>query len=249
MAFFQATSQNASAAEPDTQGVQPVNKNQVSEENLRERRYLWTARAFAMLFIVGLITNILMLSALSSLKPLVRVQPYQLTFSDKKTQVVNVAPMSVSPAVMQQMTRNLLSQYVKAYHSISSDKDEMMYKWGTGGLIDLMSAGPVYNQFQLETRDKLDNAFRVREVRVVDVKSILPYADDGWWKIDFDLIINSPERNGQDVLPYVALAKVRYEPTKVTWEKRWANPVGFKVENYGASPEKEFQAREKGKNK
>ena len=40
--------------------------SEVSEESLRERRYLWTARAFAIVTVVSFVTNIIMLMALYS---------------------------------------------------------------------------------------------------------------------------------------------------------------------------------------
>ena len=83
MALFALSSSLRPKAHKDPAAPQDainVVVDEVSEENLRERRYLWTARAFVMVFVVSLITNILMLMALFSLVPLTRVQPYELVF-------------------------------------------------------------------------------------------------------------------------------------------------------------------------
>ena len=113
-----------------------------SEENLRERRYFWTARGFAMIFVVSLITNILMLLSLSSLVPLVRVQPYKLTFSDKKAQTVTVKPYEINETLMKGITADMVRQYVTLRKTITSDLEEMGYRWGKNGPVDFQPREP-----------------------------------------------------------------------------------------------------------
>ena len=121
--------------------------DEVSEENLRERRYLWTARAFAIVFVVSFITNIIMLMALFSLVPLVRVQPYELIFSDKNTQTVAVQPLQADKTVLNGISESMIRQYVTARHSITSDPDEMAYRWGANGIVRQLSTDNIFASF------------------------------------------------------------------------------------------------------
>ena len=57
---------------------------EISVDLLRERRYLWTARAFAIVSGVALCVNLVLLVAIMHLMPLKRVEPFLLTFQNKE---------------------------------------------------------------------------------------------------------------------------------------------------------------------
>ena len=120
---------------------------EMSEESLREKRYLWTARAFAIVTVVSFVTNIIMLMALYSLVPLVRVQPYELVFSDKETQTVSVQPLHAEQTVLNGITESMIRQYVSAVHTITDDPDEMAHRWGANGIVRLWSTDNVFLKF------------------------------------------------------------------------------------------------------
>ena len=62
-------------------------------ENATEKRYLWTARAFAIVFGVSLCCNFILTYVIMSLVPLYRVEPFLLSFADKKEQIYKVEPI------------------------------------------------------------------------------------------------------------------------------------------------------------
>lgn len=246
MAFFQPKQPVGTKGATSTKAA-PVTQDQLSEENLRERRYLWTARAFAMIFVVGLITNIMMLMALSSLSPLLRIQPFELTFADKKTQVVEIAPMALSESTVNSVIASMLRQYVKVRHEIVADQDEMAYNWGSGGLVDLLSTDNVFNEFQRGRSKILEDAVAARETRTVNFRSTSPLADKGYWMVDFDIIRRSPDRGKEEVVRNIATVQVVFQPTRVLWEQRLKNPIGFKVAVYGVQQKESFDQGEQQK--
>ena len=65
-------------------------ESDISEEAVKERRYLWMARTFALVCVVSFLANIILLGALFSLVPLVRVQPFYLSTQDKDEQIITV---------------------------------------------------------------------------------------------------------------------------------------------------------------
>ena len=71
-----------------------VNSQEISIDLLRERRYLWTARAFAIVSAVALCVNLVLLLAIVHLMPLKRVEPFLLTFQNREEQVVKIRPLS-----------------------------------------------------------------------------------------------------------------------------------------------------------
>ena len=58
-------------------------QNDISEEAVKERSYLWMARVFGLVCVVTLIADLILLSAIDSLRPLVRVQPFYIWTQDK----------------------------------------------------------------------------------------------------------------------------------------------------------------------
>ncbi len=220
----------------------------VSEENLRERRYFWTARAFAIVFVFSLITNLLMLMALFSLVPLVRVQPYELTFSDKNTQTVTILPFQVNDNVLRKISESMVRQYVTVRHTITADPDEMAFRWGPNGPVNLLSTGNTYQMFSDESGKILEAAVKAGITRSVEINSVIPYqlTDSGeYWNVDYNLVTMSPETSQKEIVPYVATVFITYEPYNGTWENRLKNPIGFKVAQYGNETKASFDARER----
>ena len=64
--------------------------------NTNEKRYLWTARAFAIITAVSLCCNVVLLLAIVQVIPLFRVEPYLLSFQNKEEQVYNIQQYSNS---------------------------------------------------------------------------------------------------------------------------------------------------------
>ena len=55
--------------------------------NVGEKRYLWTARAFAIIMAISLCCNVVLVLAIMQVMPLYRVEPFLLTFQDKQEQI------------------------------------------------------------------------------------------------------------------------------------------------------------------
>lgn len=224
-------------------------ENTVSEENLRERRYLWTARAFAMVFITAFITNILMIMSLFSLVPLVRVQPYELSFSDKNAQTVTIRPFQIDNKLLNGITASMVRQYVTLRKTITADSNEMAYRWGTNGPVDLLSTGNTFQVFASQAGKVLDAAVNSQITRTVMIKSAIPYvSEEGhgeYWIVDYDLVTMSPQNATEKIVPYVATVYVIYEPYNNRWENRLKNPIGFKVAQFGDETKEAYDAREK----
>ena len=57
-------------------------KSDVVVENATEKRYLWTARAFAIIFAVSVCCNLILLYVIVAITPLYRVVPYLMSFDN-----------------------------------------------------------------------------------------------------------------------------------------------------------------------
>ena len=63
-------------------------------ENATEKRYLWTARAFAIVFAVSLCCNMILLYVIVAIMPLYRVVPFLMSFEDKSEQIYKIIPVN-----------------------------------------------------------------------------------------------------------------------------------------------------------
>jgi len=236
-----------SSSQQEPQG-DAASADAVSEENLRERRYLWTARAFAMVFVASFITNILMLMALFSLVPLTRVQPYELIFSDKNAQTVTVQPLAIHDTVLKGISESMVRQYVTLRKTITADPDEMAYRWGADGPVNLLSTGNTFQVFADQAGKILDVAVKSQITREVEINSVIPFVSQErgeYWIVDYNLITMSPQDATKKIVPYVATVYITYEPFNGTWENRLKNPLGFKVLQFGDETKESYDAREK----
>ena len=115
-------------------------EKEISEESLRERRYLWTARAFAIVVAITLCANIVLMLGLFQVLPLTRAQFFYLTFQNKEEQIVSVQPLSASEETMNTVTESYIRQYLVARLQVTADKEEMLNRWNAEGPVKWMSS-------------------------------------------------------------------------------------------------------------
>ena len=99
---------------PGSGGKRPVKRSSNNNEfvaNVEEKRYLWTARAFAIVLAVSMCCNIILLLAIAQVIPLYRVEPFLLTFQNKEEQIYNIrsvnSKFTSSKSVTEVFIRNM----------------------------------------------------------------------------------------------------------------------------------------------
>lgn len=213
---------------------EPVPSDDLSIDLLRERRYLWTARAFSIVSAVALCVNLVLMIAIIHLTPLQRVEPFLLTFQNKDDQVVHIRPLKQDLSADDVISEAMIRQYVLLRHTMMSDLDEMMFRWGPDGPLRWMSSDEVYNTFSKSIKDSLARVKLegfTREVRIESVvrtlniwtvyivtRDMLPESDepvDSRWRIRVEI-------------KFFAKGK-----RKVKYSDRLKNPLGFSVTAYG----------------
>ena len=112
--------------------------------NVGEKRYLWTARAFAIITAISLCCNIVLILAIMQVLPLYRVEPFLLTFQNKEEQVYNIQPIKGRMEDQKAITEVFVRQYVLLRSSFDRDVQEMEARWMPGGPVQEMSSSAVY---------------------------------------------------------------------------------------------------------
>ena len=205
--------------------------SEVSVDALRERRYLWTARAFAIVSGVALCANLILLLAIGNLLPLKRVEPYLLTFQSKDEQVVKVQPLSTNLAASDIITEALIRQYVLLRNTMVADVEEMSFRWGAEGPVRWMSSDRVYNEFNKTLRDWLERIKIDGLTREVRIESVV--RQQNLWVVYIQTRDMLPEAEEPALSRWKVQVMVRYfAKNEVKYINRLKNPLGFSVDGY-----------------
>lgn len=210
-----------------------------SEEAATERRYLWIARTFALISVVSFLGTLILLIALFSLMPVMRVQPFYLTTLNKDQQIVQIQKPKIEDIDMQLLTESLIRQYVLARFTVSSNISEMVRRWGLDGIVNQMSDQTVFAEFSGAAEDVLAQVRQqglTRSVRILNVRNL--GSDAGTNKSVWVAEIEVTSMKQGDAEPvkstWVVRMRVYYEGRSgAVWEKRLQNPLGFKVDRFG----------------
>lgn len=214
----------------DRLGIYPAERDVPALEG---RRYLWTARAFAIGMFLSLCLNVALASAVAGLSPLVRVEPMLLTFKDKSEQIVKIEPFTKGTNGFELMTEMLVRDYVLSRHEIALDEGEMRRRWGGRGIVAHRSDPEEYRRFVAETAPKYEEIRQKRLTRTVTIHRVSKIAE-GYWQVEFSTADMDGSRKIAEGL-WVASMTITYAPRDVRWEDRYMNPLGFLVTAYSVA--------------
>ena len=200
--------------------------------NIAEKRYLWVARAFAIITAVSFCCNIVLLLAIAQVIPLYRVEPFLLTFQNKEEQVYNIQPLQQKMGDEKEVTEVFIREYVLLRSSFNRDIPEVEARWMPGGMIQEMSSPSVYDDFIKNTANRALELIRtrqmIRDVRIMTVNEL----GAGIWQVEYETRDMYPDSRTPDVNYWTASLKVEYRKKRVKFKERLKNPVGFTVVNY-----------------
>ncbi len=218
-------------------GAAPRVKRQPRSEdvfvaNVGEKRYLWTARAFAIITAISLCCNIVLLLAIAQVLPLYRVEPFLLTFQNKEEQVYNIQPIRGRMEDQKAITEVFVRQYVLLRSSFDRDVQEMEARWMPGGPVQEMSSSAVYTEFLEKTAKKALDLIRARSlqrnVRILTVNEL----GRGLWQVEYETQDMYPDSPAPEVNYWTASLRIVYSRKSVKYGERLKNPVGFTVVRY-----------------
>ncbi|MDR1693580.1 MAG: type IV secretion system protein [Lactobacillaceae bacterium] len=201
-------------------------------ENVAEKRYLWTARAFAIITALSLCCNIVLLLAIGQIVPLFRVEPFLLTFKNKQEQVYNIVPVNTSLEDERAITEVFVRQYVLLRSTFDTDIPEMEARWLPGGPIQEMSSATVYSDFLDNTAKRAIDIIRTRslkrDIRIITVNEL----SRGLWQVEYETQDMYPTSTAPELNYWAASLQVTYRRKTVKYTERLKNPVGFTVAKY-----------------
>lgn len=226
------TQQRLIGGKPQAPKIVPRGKSDVFVANVAEKRYLWTARAFAIITAISLCCNIVLVLAITQVLPLYRIEPFLLTFQNKQEQVYNIQPVRGDLAEEKAITEVFVREYVLLRSSFDLDVPEMEARWMPGGPVQEMSSGAVYSEFLDKTAKKALTIIRtksmIREVKILTVNEL----GKGLWQVEYETQDMYPDSAAPEVNYWTASLRVTYRKKSVKYGERLKNPVGFTVTRY-----------------
>lgn len=232
------------APRPQAIPSQKKRRADVVVENATEKRYLWTARAFAVVFAVSLSCNLILTYTIMNTIPLYRVEPFLLSFADRNDQIYHVEQLN-KIYDNKYLTELFVREYVLLRNTFVGDADEMEKRWGTEGSIREMSSPKIYKDFKDKIADKTIEAIRkygiTRDVKIVSVTEVAGGKNgEVWWQVEFRTSDMRPDSETPAINVWVANVGIRYVSKKVTFGKRLRNPLGFTVVKYTVEQRKQM---------
>lgn len=200
--------------------------------NNNEKRYLWTARAFAIITAISLCCNVVLLLAIIQVMPLFRVEPYLLTLQSKDEQVFNIVPVNMDMADQKSITETFVRSYVLQRSTMVRDIQEMETRWMPGGPIQEMSSSAVYDEFVNKTANRALDLIKKRglqrDLKILTVNEL----GKGLWQVEYETRDMYPDSRAPEVNYWTASLRVMYRRKSVKYGDRLNNPIGFTVTRY-----------------
>ena len=233
---------------PAKPSVQHKRTADVVVENSMEKRYLWTARAFAIVFAVSLCCNIILTYAITATMPLYRVEPYLFIFNNKEEQIYKIVPAQKIKEY-KYLTEMFVREYVILRNTFLTDTDEMMLRWGENSKMFEMSVpDKECEEYNRRNKDKIEcatyNNFRQKHAnqameyirkynldRKISINSVNEAAG-GWWNVDFKTTDMMPSYGAPRISSWSAHLLIGYRKKTVRFNERLKNPLGFTVLSY-----------------
>jgi len=206
--------------------------------NVAEKRYLWTARAFAVVTALSVCCNIVLILAIFQVLPLYRVEPFLLTFQNRSEQVYNIQPITTELRNRKAITEVFVREYVLLRSAFNSNVSENEARWMPGGPIQEMSTNKVYQDFLDNVAKKaisiIKNQGMERAVKILSVNELA----EGVWQVEYETRDMYPDSAQPEVSYWTASLNVGYRRKVVKYNDRLKNPVGFTVTRYALSRNK-----------
>lgn len=229
---------NGQKAAPRPSPIPPSRKQRadVVVENAAEKRYLWTARAFAVIFAISICCNVILTFTIMNTIPLYRIEPYLLSFADKNEQIYHVEPVRKLKDY-KYLTELFVREYLILRNSFTADVDEMKQRWGADGDVREMSSPRIYSDFKKEFADAALELIRqygvTRDIKILSITEVAGGKEGQvWWQVEFRASDMAPTYETPRISEWVANIGIRYITKKVTYGKRLKNPIGFTVTHY-----------------
>ena len=238
----------------DELGAYPEN---VDDQPSYARAIERTLRIVGLVAVVSGLINVALIMLIITILPLQKVYPFLVTFKSQENQVVSIEPLNADPQTMRYATEDNVRDYIVQRHKVTPDNAIMNAQWGPQSRIAARSSLETYTAFRQASDTELKQLVSQNYSRDVELNSVtlLP---GGTWQVAFTTIdhsagsaiaapasgtfgasadANQPGivQTGESRQTWVATLRAKYDPTRVRYDQRLLNPLGFTVTDYSVT--------------
>ena len=236
--------------------------NEPTQQRILER----ALRNVSIATLVSGMMNIALVMALVSVFPLQKVQPYLVTFKNQDNQVVSIDPLATDAPGILYMTEDNVKDYVVQRHQFVPIASHMEAQWGKDSRLAARTERELYDKFEKASKLELEKMMTGGYTRRIEIESVNRLSEDTW-QVNFkthdslggkngtltadpsqvlaasrtndpNAVLNANLTPTETVQGWVATMRVEYTPTKVTYDKRLLNPLGFTITDYSVTARK-----------
>lgn len=197
-----------------------------------ERRYLWTSRILVILACICISMNIMLAATMYLMLPQRSVQPQLFTINKYFSELERIEPEEMYVQVTDLVIEQHVSEYIIFRYLVTGDYDDLVTRWGKGGLVYWYSEPRVYQDFA--ENDVKFNIMLFREKKLkrsVEIDWIRPLGK--WlWQAQFRTLDYLP---GEEAEINIWRANLRVAFVDMDLKRKdtaLINPFGFTVINY-----------------
>lgn len=199
--------------------------------NVGEKRYLWTARAFAIITAISLCCNIVLILAIMQVLPLYRVEPFCLRFKTRKSRFTIFSRLRGAWRIKRPLPRSLSANMCCCAVLLTA----MCRRWRRAGcpavpcrrcLLPLSI--PNFWKNGQKALDLIRVRSLQRNVRILTVNEL----GRGLWQVEYETQDMYPDSPAPEVNYWTASLRIAYNRKSVKYGERLKNPVGFTVVRY-----------------
>ncbi len=209
---------------------------------IEEQRYLWLFRAFCILFIVSVITNIVLISTYDKISPSAKREAFFVSSETGNIDALYVDRtkndnFSISQnSTGYEIAKSYILSYIIDRESVFANPSTMQNLWGVNGFVYNFSSSDVYKDFinsnyyrsSIVNRDKKVISANISE------QNLQYQPNTNVWIATVD--IKTTNSDGTNPTFSSKEIKVSCDFTvgkdKIDLKNKWINPLGFKITSY-----------------
>lgn len=205
--------------------------------------FVWLSRLCILVATISLAFFVMSTLVLFRMVPAIIVEPFLIINQDHSKGIIRNEPIDYNMVTKEQLMEAFVKQYVYIRNTVIDDRKEMQTKWFPGGMVNLLSAPGIFQEFDKYRKTIWEEMFKenlVREVEIISIKKVGDNkATSAVWNVEFrtyDLLKesrNNPTRSIQVTTRYWTTSITAYFiPERVFLGLRLLNPLGFTVFRY-----------------
>lgn len=205
--------------------------------------FVWLSRLCIFIATISLVFFVMSTLVLFRMAPSVIVEPVLIINQDSSSGIIRNEPIDYNMVTKDQFMQTFIKQYIYVRNTVIDDRKEMETRWFPGGIVHLLSAPGVFEDFDKYRKEIWPDMSKDKLVREVEIVSLRKIGDNketsAVWNVEFrtyDLLKESRNNSTRSIQVttryWTTSITVYFIPERIFLGLRLLNPLGFTVFRY-----------------